>query len=122
MLDYLNICLILSNLILIFLLIKKITKEKKIQKEAIEKSRLVLEGKFKEQLCPFLPKFKYNPTDARFIGSPIDYIIFNGAAENKIKEIVFLEVKSSKSKLTEKEKQIKDLIDHKKIKFRELRI
>ena len=40
-------------------------------KAAIAQSRAVLGGKFVEQLAPYLPEFKYDPTEARFIGSPI---------------------------------------------------
>ncbi len=110
------------NILLIYFLIKKIRKEKEIRKEAIEKSRVVLEGKFKEQLAPFLPEFKFNPTDARFIGSPVDFVVFDGAAERDIKKIIFLEVKSGKSKLTEKENQIKENIEKRRVEFKELRI
>jgi predicted Holliday junction resolvase-like endonuclease len=120
---YLIITLLLAiNIFLIYLLITKIKREKEIRKEAIEKSRLVLEGKFKEQLAPFLPEFGFNPTDARFIGSPVDFIIFDGAAENNIKKIVFLEVKSGKSRLTKKEEQIKENIEKGKVEFKELKL
>ena len=49
-------------------------------KAAIAQSRAVLGGKFVEQLAPYLPEFKYDPTEARFIGSPIDLIVFPGLA------------------------------------------
>ena len=39
-------------------------------KAAITQSRAVLGGKFVEQLAPYLPEFKYNPTEARFIRQP----------------------------------------------------
>ena len=46
--------------------------------DAVDTSRAVLKGKIAEQMAPLLPGFlaKYNPADARFIGSPIDYLIF----------------------------------------------
>jgi len=34
------------------------------------KSRAVLGGQFSEQLAPFLPDFKYLPTECRFVGKP----------------------------------------------------
>ena len=119
---YLTIFLIFLNLVLIYLVIRLWKREKDIRKDAIEKSRLVLEGKFREQLIPFLPKFKYNPSDARFLGSPIDFIIFDGAAENKLNKIVFLEIKCGNSKLTEKEKQIRDLVRNEKVEFEVLKV
>src|SRR5271169_4600999 len=47
-------------------------------KQAINQSRAVLGGKFTEQMAPYLPEFKYDPTEARFIGSPIDFVVFPG--------------------------------------------
>jgi len=114
--------LLALNIILIYLLFTEIRKRGKIREEAIKKSRLVLEGKFKEQLAPFLPEFGFNPTDARFIGSPIDFIVFDGSSENNIRRIVFLEVKSGESKLTKKENQIKENIEKGRVEFKELKI
>ncbi len=48
----------------------------KIRKETLDRSRGVIKGKIGEQLAPLLPMFEYNPSDARFIGSPVDYIVF----------------------------------------------
>jgi predicted Holliday junction resolvase-like endonuclease len=49
-----------------------------IRKDAVNRSRSTLKGKIAEQIAPMLPEFLYNPADARFIGSPVDYIIFDG--------------------------------------------
>src|SRR5690554_3973524 len=51
-------------------------EKKKIRQSAITQSRAVLTGKFTEQMTPYLPEFKYDPTEARFIGTPIDMIVF----------------------------------------------
>ena len=55
--------------------------EEEIIKVAVKKSKAVVAGKVAEQIAPFLPEFKYNPKDARFIGSPIDFIVFDGLDE-----------------------------------------
>ncbi len=55
-------------------------EREKIRKSAITQSRSVLGGKFTEQIAPYLPDFKYDPTEARFIGTPFDLIIFPGLA------------------------------------------
>jgi predicted Holliday junction resolvase-like endonuclease len=52
-----------------------------IRKDSINRSRSTLKGKIAEQLAPVLPGFLFNPADARFIGSPVDYIIFDGLTE-----------------------------------------
>jgi predicted Holliday junction resolvase-like endonuclease len=92
------------------------------RKDAILKSRRVLSGNFSEQLAPFLPDFKYNPNECKFLGKPIDFLVFRGLDENKIDEIVFVEVKSGKSKLSKREKSLREAIDNKKIKWEEYRV
>jgi hypothetical protein len=93
-----------------------------LRKEAIMKSRAVLGGQFSEQLAPFLPDFKYLPTECKFLGKPIDFICFKGMDEKEIGEIVFVEVKSGKSTLNPQEKALKNTIDKKKVRWEEYRI
>ncbi len=92
------------------------------RKDAIMKSRAVLGGQFSEQMAPFLPDFKYLPTECRFIGKPIDLIVFKGMDEKDINEVVFVEVKSGNSKLNSHEKKLKEAIDKKKVRWEEYRI
>ena len=92
------------------------------RKDAIMKSRAVLGGQFSEQLAPFLPDFKYLPTECRFVGKPIDLIVFKGMDEKNINEVVFVEVKSGNAKLSEHEKRLKEVIDKKKVRWEEYRI
>ncbi|RLG14079.1 MAG: Holliday junction resolvase [Candidatus Nanohalarchaeota archaeon] len=96
--------------------------EKHIRTDAIEKSRAVLGGKFSEQIAPYLPDFKYNPLDARFIGAPIDFIIFDGLSEGDLRKIVFLEVKSGNSKLSFREDEIMKKIKKGKVKWELYRV
>lgn len=87
-------------------------EREKAVKEAIAQSRAVLGGKFVEQLAPYLPEFKYDPTEARFIGSPIDLIVFPGLASGDPKEIVIMEIKTGKTgQLTPQERKIRQLIE-----------
>ena len=74
------------------------------RKDAILRSRSVLGGHFSEQLAPYLPDFEYLPTECRFIGKPIDFIVFKGMDDKKIDEIIFVEVKSGNAKLSSQEK------------------
>ncbi len=92
------------------------------RKEAVSKSRSVLCGQFSEQLAPFLPGFEYSPTECRFIGKPIDLIIFNGMDKKEIQEVVFVEVKSGDSKLTSTEKNLKNAIQAGNVRWEEYRI
>jgi predicted Holliday junction resolvase-like endonuclease len=87
-------------------------EKQKIRREAVIQSRAVLGGKFVEQLAPYLPEFRYDPTEARFIGSPIDLIVFPGLATGEPKEIVIMEIKSGKScQLTPQERKIRQLVE-----------
>ncbi len=84
----------------------------KAAKSAVTQSRAVLGGKFTEQMAPFLPEFNYDPTEARFIGSPIDFIVFPGLSQGDPREIIIMEIKSSKnSQLTPAERKIRQLIE-----------
>jgi predicted Holliday junction resolvase-like endonuclease len=58
----------------------KVETEKEIRKDAIDKSQSVTMGKMTEHIVPYLPGFRFNPSDARFIGSPIDFVVFDGLA------------------------------------------
>ncbi|MEK6899231.1 MAG: Holliday junction resolvase-like protein [Nanoarchaeota archaeon] len=92
------------------------------RKDAIAKSRAVLGGQFSEQLAPYLPDFDYLPTECRFIGKPIDFIVFKGMDEKKIDEVVFVEVKSGKAKLNEHERNLKETIEKKRVRWVEYRV
>lgn len=90
--------------------------------DAIARSRAVLTGQFSEQIAPYLPGFVYNPTECKFIGKPIDFIVFNGLDEKNVKEIVFVEVKSGKSKLSSTENSVKDAVLNGRVKWAEYRV
>ncbi len=93
-----------------------------LREDAIKKSRAVLGGQFSEQLAPYLPGFNYSPTEARFIGKPIDFVIFKGMDGKEIEEIVFLEVKTGKAGLNHAERTLRDCIEKKKVRWEELRL
>jgi predicted Holliday junction resolvase-like endonuclease len=97
-------------------------REEEIRREAIRQSRSVIEGRVSEQLAPFLPGFSYSPSDARFLGSPIDLIVFEGLSDGRPREIVFVEVKKGGSSLTEREKAVRDLVEGKKVRWELYRI
>jgi len=98
-----------------------------IRKDSVNRSRSTLKGKIAEQLAPVLPDFLFNPADARFIGSPVDYIIFDGLTEvsdNKKQSIriVFMDVKKGGGSLTRTQKIIKKAVEEKAVGWETLRI
>ena len=99
-------------------------KEKSIRVDAIKRSANVVLGKVAERLAPItaFKKFSLNPKDARFVGDPIDYVVFNGLSEGKVEKIVFAEVKAGDSKLSKSEKQVRDIIKKRKVEWKEIKI
>ena len=94
----------------------KLDMEEEIRQDAAKRSKSVMLGQITEHLVPFLPDFKYNPKDARFLGTPVDLIVFDGLSEGQLKQVVFIEVKSGASKqLTQREKQVRDTVLDKRV-------
>ena len=116
------VALATAVVLLTFLLVKsRIETSRRVsdsRREAIKQSRAVLGGRFTEQMTPYLPEFSYDPTEARFIGSPIDLIVFRGLSQDRPTEIVFVEVKAGKTaRLTKREARVRDLVEAKKVRF-----
>ncbi|MBI2653867.1 hypothetical protein HYX02_03585 [Candidatus Woesearchaeota archaeon] len=99
-------------------------KEKipEIREDAIKQSRAVLGGQFSEQLAPYFSDFPFKPTEARFIGKPIDFVVFKGMDEKKIHEVVFVEVKSGTSQVSPIQKSLKSAIENRNVSWREYKV
>jgi predicted Holliday junction resolvase-like endonuclease len=93
-----------------------------IRREAAARSRAVLGGQFSEQLAPFLPDFPYSPTEARYLGRPLDFIVFKGLDEGEPTEIIFVEVKSGGSQLSTTEQKLRQVIEAGRVRWHEYRI
>lgn len=90
---------------------------KKIEKLSSEKQSLsTIYGKITEQFAPFMKKYPYSTGNFRFIGNPIDGIQFEDD------HIIFVEFKTSKSKLTPIQNKIKKLVKEGKIRWFEFRM
>ncbi len=86
-------------------------REREVRQDSVDRSRSTLSGQVLERLAPHFPEFPYDPTDLRFIGTPVDYIVFDGLAEGEVQEVVFLEVKSGRSNLTTRERRVRDAVE-----------
>jgi predicted Holliday junction resolvase-like endonuclease len=98
-----------------------------IRKDSVNRSRSTLKGKIAEQMAPVLPDFCYVPSDARFIGSPVDYIIFDGltrVADDKEDaiQIVFMDVKKGNGTLTRTQRLIRQAVEKKSVTWKTMRI
>lgn len=84
-------------------------EEKKIRKDAVKRSTAVVKGKVAEQYA--LYDLPYNPRDARFLGSPTDFVVFVGLTEGEVHKIVFLEIKTGKTgRLSKRERQVEKTV------------
>ena len=95
---------------------------KKASEDALTKSRAVMRGQATEHLAPYILK-DTNPKDYRFMGNPVDYILFDGLSDvldgesDSIKSITFVDIKTGKSNLTKSQRRIRDAIASNLIKF-----
>ncbi len=100
-------------------------RERRVGKEAaqaaLKRSRRVLKGQAAEQLAPLTEEFQYLANDARFLGSPVDYLVFDGLSESGEVEVVFLEIKSGQSRLSEREARVREAVDAGRVRWEELR-
>jgi predicted Holliday junction resolvase-like endonuclease len=92
------------------------------RQDAINRSQSTILGKVTEHLIPFHKNFPYNPKEARFIGSPIDIIVFKGLEEEERVEIHILEIKTGKSQLSKRQRLIRDAIDGNRVFWRVLNL
>ena len=94
-----------------------------IRKDSVNRSRSTLKGRISEQMAPLLPEFPFSPADARFIGNPIDFVVFDGYTKAKDEKgdtisVVLVEVKKGKGKLTREESLIKRAVEEGRVSWR----
>ena len=93
-------------------------EEKGIREDAIKRSEAVIQGKVTEHLIPFFPDFKYNPKDARFMGTPVDLVVFDGLSEGEMRKVVFVEVKTGKTaNLSSRERLVRNCVESKNVAY-----
>jgi predicted Holliday junction resolvase-like endonuclease len=94
-----------------------------IRKDSVNRSRSTLKGRVSEQMAPLLPEFPFASADARFIGNPIDFVVFDGYTNEKDEKgdaisVVPVEVKKGNGKLTREEGLIKKAVEEVKVSWR----
>ena len=83
-----------------------------------KKSSEVRLGQISEHFAPLLKDFPYDTKNVRFLGSPIDLILFD--IDNN--RIIFIEVKTGKSAQSKKQRQIRDIIKAGNVEYQVMRI
>ena len=99
------------------------------QKRSVNTNNAELKGKMAEQLAPIMPQFEYLPSDAKFLGDPVDYVVFDGYTdlrdgEGKAEdiEIVLIDIKSGGARLTKGQVAIAQAIQAGRVRFETVRI
>ncbi len=90
--------------------------------DAAAGSRATSRGQALQHLAPWFPDFGYNPSDCRFLGSPIDLVVFDGLREGDLRRIVFVEIKSGSSDLSKPQREIKRAADQGQVEFETYRV
>lgn len=107
---------VVITLIAVYRLVISPLREKMERSIEQKRSLSVTYGKITEQFAPFMQSYPFHPENFRFIGSPIDGIQFEDD------KIIFVEIKTNKSKLTPLQKRIKELVKRGKVEWFEFDI
>ena len=84
-------------------------------KNAVEVSRRVIKGKVSEEIFPLMSGCPYVASDMKFMGMPIDYLIFDGLsdvkdAKGEINKIYFADIKTGNASLSLAQRKIRDAV------------
>ena len=98
--------------------------------QSVSQARATLKGQIGEQLAPLLPGFQYACSDARFLGDPIDYVVFNGytamrdglGGEASKVEVVILDIKRGNARLSEGPRAVAAAVCAGRVRFQVVRV
>ena len=90
-------------------------------------ARATLKGQIAEQIAPMLPGFPFHPADFRFIGHPIDFLVFAGLTHAKeglgdIHEIVIGDIKLGNARLSRHQQMIKRAVEEGRVRWETIHI
>jgi len=106
----------------------RVVEEEHIAAEAQHRSEAVLTGKIAEQFAPLWLDFPFHPRDVRFLGSPIDFVVFDGATEARqgrgaaLRRIVFVDIKTGNARLTPVQRRIKQCVESGRVHYEDITI
>jgi len=91
-------------------------KEEQIRNEAVKQSGAVQRGQVMELAFPFL--MGLDPEDVRYLGSPVDWIVFRGLrdTEEEEVEILLVEAKTGKSGLNERQRRLRQAVQEGRVR------
>jgi predicted Holliday junction resolvase-like endonuclease len=91
-------------------------QRKSISQRSQVGAKAVNVGFILERLAPTMSGFRFDRNDCRSLFDPIDYVIFEGLSKkNSVSKILFTDIKTGGARLSGKQKEIKNLVEKKKI-------
>lgn len=113
MIEYILLILLLGVSVLLWRQLRQV-KQKLKELQSGKQSLSTRYGQIFEQLVPFSANFPGDPKRFRFIGDPVDGVLFDDD------RIVFLEIKLNNSTLNDRQKKIRELVRTKKVEWKEI--
>jgi predicted Holliday junction resolvase-like endonuclease len=92
------------------------------RRNAIKQSKAVNLWNISEQLAPVMPDFPYHIKDMVFIGKGFDYLVLDGLSEWNLRQIIFLEIKTWRSRQNRNERMIQQVINTKLVRYEIMRV
>ena len=96
----------------------KLLNEKNTKLLSQKKSSETRLGQIGEHFAPLLDVFPYDAKDARFLGSPIDFVVFDFEGD----QIVLVEFKTGESKESKRQKQVREMVEKGNVKYELIRV
>ena len=75
-------------------------------------------GNFLELAVPTARDFKWVVPDSKYLGRPIDLLVFNGLSNGNVKSLSFVEVKTGEADLNDHQESVKNAIEAKKVSYK----
>ena len=94
-------------------------REKQMSSKSEIAAQSINIGFIMERIAPTLKSFPFEHYDCRSLFDPIDYVIFEGLhRKGSVSKIIFTDIKTGNAKLKSSQKEIKELVNNKKVSLR----
>ena len=96
--------------------------------DAVKKSKSVIRGQISEQMLPIFPDFPYDISEVKFLGNPVDFILFKGMGkvaqniEGAEIEVVIAEVKTGNAQPTKIQRAVRKALKEGRFRFEQWRV
>ena len=127
-----GLVLVVILVLFLFIIFYKLGKSKsdlewekklvRLRSSIADKQRAAVKGSVAETFAPYLGDFPFKPSECKFLGDPIDYVVFEGLDKREVTSITFVDVKTDSAVLSKHQRQIRDVVKKGKVSFVEYRV